>query len=207
LSCIQLTSPTEEKLNLSIAPARVRLKPAAIDGYMWQKPPEKNHLFEKQLSKQSVGVYVELYHGINVWFEAVALPRHGNISCTKTANGYSGVTDIVEDLSFTSRINYLETENAKQAYELGHLRDQEQVNSHARQQAEEKVEQLQTDLYHTQERNRKLEQQIIQLSSRVMHFRSKAFQSTEGINKALLALQTLHYEEGIESNQLLNSET
>jgi hypothetical protein len=49
------------------------------DGYMWAPLPEKEHLFKKhlftkQLSKHSIGVYMELCRGVGASFEAVAQP-------------------------------------------------------------------------------------------------------------------------------------
>jgi hypothetical protein len=42
---------------------------------MWVPVPEKEHLFKKQLSKHSIGAYMELCRGVGVPFEAIAQPR------------------------------------------------------------------------------------------------------------------------------------
>jgi hypothetical protein len=54
--------------------------PDIREGYMWGPLPEKEHLFNKhlftkQLSKHSIGAYMELCREIGVSFEAVAQPR------------------------------------------------------------------------------------------------------------------------------------
>jgi hypothetical protein len=61
------------KLGVIIEPNQVRLVPDLQDGYMWVRQPEREHLFTKQLSKHSVGAYMELCREINVSIEAVAL--------------------------------------------------------------------------------------------------------------------------------------
>ena len=68
----QLTFGTECTLGISIEPAQVRLLPDPQDGYVWRFLPEKKHLFTKQLSKLSVGVYMELSREVGKSFEAVA---------------------------------------------------------------------------------------------------------------------------------------
>jgi hypothetical protein len=59
-------------LGIVIEPAQVRLKPDAQDGYTWNVLSEKRHLFTKQLSKHSVGAYMELCREVGKSFEAVA---------------------------------------------------------------------------------------------------------------------------------------
>lgn len=55
-------------------PSQVRLHPVREDPYRWLVRPGKEYLFEKNLSDQSVGVYKELYDGINKYFEATQPP-------------------------------------------------------------------------------------------------------------------------------------
>ena len=54
-----------------IEPAQVRLIPAVEDGYLWRAIPEKKYLFTKQLSKLSIGAYMELCREVGKSFEAV----------------------------------------------------------------------------------------------------------------------------------------
>ena len=68
----QLTFGTECTLGISIEPSQVRLLPDPHDGYVWRCLPEKKHLFTKQLSILSVGVYMELSREVGKSFEAVA---------------------------------------------------------------------------------------------------------------------------------------
>ncbi len=58
-------------LGILIEPAEVRLITSGDDPYTWQRLPGKEHLFEKHLSKHSIGAYRELCRGVGVSFEAV----------------------------------------------------------------------------------------------------------------------------------------
>jgi predicted nucleic acid-binding Zn-ribbon protein len=65
------------------------------------------------------------------------------------------------------------------------LEDQAKSDSEAKRQAKEKAEQLQRDLNRAQILVRKLEQQTVQLTSKVRYFRTKVVQSGKRVNKAL----------------------
>jgi hypothetical protein len=63
---------TEGQLGISIDPSEVRLITRVEDPYSWQSLPARTYLFEKNLSKHSIGAYMELYREVGVSFEAVA---------------------------------------------------------------------------------------------------------------------------------------
>ena len=86
--------------------------------------------------------------------------------CSSDLQGVNMADSSTSNASFTSRINYLRTTNARLADELEDWKEQAQTDSEARQQAEEKVEQLQMDLDGARRYARKLEQRNIHLSSR-----------------------------------------
>jgi hypothetical protein len=69
---IRLTTVAETRLGMSVEPADIRLIPGPGDGYTWAVLPEKQYLFSKQLSKHSIGAYMELCRGVGVSFEALA---------------------------------------------------------------------------------------------------------------------------------------
>ena len=54
-----------------VEPGDVRLIPNINNDYAWQVLPEKQYLFQKHISKHSIGAYCELCRGIGVSFEAV----------------------------------------------------------------------------------------------------------------------------------------
>jgi len=58
-------------LGIVVEPAQVRLLPDLQDGYSWSVLSERKHLFTKQLSKHSVGAYMELCREVGKSFEAV----------------------------------------------------------------------------------------------------------------------------------------
>jgi hypothetical protein len=72
-----LISHLECTLGIAVEPAQVRLKPDVQNGYMWNALPERQHLFTKQLSKHSVGAYMELCREVGKSFEAVAQKNLG----------------------------------------------------------------------------------------------------------------------------------
>lgn len=58
-------------IGLSIEPAQVRLITTGDDPYTWKVLPGKEHLFAKQMSKHSIGLYMELFREVGHSFEAV----------------------------------------------------------------------------------------------------------------------------------------
>ena len=67
----QFTYARDSALSLVIDPKQVRLLPELNDGYAWSALPEREHLFTKQLSKHSIGAYMELCRELGKSFEAV----------------------------------------------------------------------------------------------------------------------------------------
>jgi hypothetical protein len=65
-------------LFINVDPADVRLQPGVEGGYEWKPLPGKENLhneglFTKQLSKHSLGAYMELYRGLGVSFQAAVM--------------------------------------------------------------------------------------------------------------------------------------
>jgi len=67
------------KLGITIEPGEVRLITTADDLYAWRSLPEKIYLFNKQMSKHSVGAYRELCREVGVSFEAVLTPTSDHV--------------------------------------------------------------------------------------------------------------------------------
>lgn len=57
----------------------VRLHPRPSDPYRWNILPTKAHLFRKNLSKLSTGIYSQIISGIGSFLEAV---RPSDVDCT-----------------------------------------------------------------------------------------------------------------------------
>src|SRR5436190_357914 len=86
----QLTKLQGRRLGINVHPADVRLQPGVEDGYEWKPLPGvedgyewkplpgmenlyNEGLFTKQLSKHSLGAYMELYRGLGVSFQAAVM--------------------------------------------------------------------------------------------------------------------------------------
>jgi hypothetical protein len=63
------------RLGIVVEPSLVRLIPEDNDRYVWVRQPERELLFTRQLSKHSVGAYMELCREVGISFEAVARPE------------------------------------------------------------------------------------------------------------------------------------
>jgi len=96
-------------LKLSIDPAQVRLKTTTEDQYRWKILPGKEHLFQKQMSKHSIGAYMELFREVGKSFEAVP----STVDKTKTNQG------IETKDTFSGKIEQLEKEKSLMTEELG----------------------------------------------------------------------------------------
>ncbi|PVH69519.1 hypothetical protein DL98DRAFT_171041 [Cadophora sp. DSE1049] len=70
--CLMLIRYNREQARISIDPSEVRLITRVEDPYSWQSLPARTHLFEKNLSKHSIGAYMELCREVGVSSEAVA---------------------------------------------------------------------------------------------------------------------------------------
>ncbi|KAL6716974.1 hypothetical protein ACLMJK_004887 [Lecanora helva] len=66
-----LSDHLRSQLGIDIPPAEVRMRPRKEDGYRWSVLPQKEYLFEKNLSKLSTGMYTQIIQGIGVFFEAL----------------------------------------------------------------------------------------------------------------------------------------
>jgi hypothetical protein len=98
----------EENLGMVVEPAQVRLITTADDLYSWKVLPGKEHLFEKQLSKHSIGAYMELFRDVGDSFEAV-------LTTAKLANQEPGNNG---NVTFSGRIIELERDKSALAEEL-----------------------------------------------------------------------------------------
>ena len=62
---------TGSELQLDVPPTQVRLRPKPEELYTWEVQPAKGHLFQKGMSKLSVGSYMELVAGLGTFFRVV----------------------------------------------------------------------------------------------------------------------------------------
>jgi chromosome segregation ATPase len=78
----------------------VRLITGPDEPYKWSYLPEKAHLFQKHLSKQTMGAYLELFDEVGKTFEAIAV----SVNKVTEAAGHLGELNA----SFTTKIERLE---------------------------------------------------------------------------------------------------
>ncbi|RYO14562.1 hypothetical protein AA0113_g12245 [Alternaria arborescens] len=89
----------EQQLGFRIDPLDVRLITGHDEAYTWSYMPEKAYLFQKHLSKHSMGACIELYDEVGKTFEAI-----------KAARAPDCQTEV--DVSFTGTIRQLEQKYA-----------------------------------------------------------------------------------------------
>ncbi|MCJ1426426.1 hypothetical protein MMC29_004329, partial [Sticta canariensis] len=166
-----------------IEPAQVRLKPDAQDGYMWNALPERQHLFTKQLSKHSLGAYMELCREVGKSFEAVA----------RDSSGASFSGDEIQasnslDPSFSSTI-YRLREDVRLTDELICAKDKARDDFVSLQQMEQRHAQSETNLRMALDEIDLLKEENVRFRSQVRRL-SKEIESSE--REAKKALSALH---------------
>jgi chromosome segregation ATPase len=119
-----------------VAPAEVRLITTRDDPYSWKVLPGKEHLFEKQMSKHSIGAYMELFREVGSSFEA-ALGSGTTTRENRTSN--SGLT-------FSSKIAELERHKSSLLEDL--CRSQSRIE-----QAEKELESLKSAILALEQRD------------------------------------------------------
>lgn len=165
-----LSGFTGLRLGISIEPGQVRLQPRTEDGYAWRCLPEKQHLFAKQLSKHSVGAYMELCREVGTSFEAIAQPAcsegssqpsvriwrtrdpHGCI----TTNSGKHFKNSSSFLQLDAQLKELQAENERLLADLERIQDETRDERSMRSQAEQKVSQLGEDLSLVRDENARL---------------------------------------------------
>lgn len=176
------------KLGLSIPPQDVRLIPGLHDPYTWDFPSDKQHLFQKQLSKQCIGVYKEICSELDntiVAFPKLPKDFPGQKSPAHdpqdTTNIYqSGVQPAK---SFTARIEELSSQIDKSESDLAHWRilalEAQRLNSDLEtglEVANNKIEALEGNQV-------QLSEQCRQLSSALDFYRTKATRGVTAIKQ------------------------
>jgi hypothetical protein len=164
-------------LGISIEPTQVRLITGAEDPYAWKVLPEKKHLFEKHMSKHSIGAYMELWRGVGVSFEAV-------LAAASTEFPQKHPQESADARpSFTARIEDLQIENAKLSDQLNQWRDQVVKESESKRLAEEHASRLKAD-------NQELQQEVQKLVLVADHFRGITIKSSRQVMRVLEKLKS-----------------
>ncbi|KAK2051914.1 hypothetical protein LY76DRAFT_673085 [Colletotrichum caudatum] len=156
-------------LGLTIEPSDVRLKPDGDDPYRWKILPGQEHifghLFEKQMSKQSKGVYMELWREVGRSFEAVAYGAHDE-------------NDGNQFISFSQQIDALYNENARLEHDSSWWRQKAEA-------AEREYSQLLRD-------HQKLELQRAEMIDRFSRYRSITLRTLQEACRTLEEFELEH---------------
>ena len=186
---ILLTKTRAARLGISIEPAEVRLITGADDPYAWQALPEKNHIFQKQLSKHSVGVYTEMCREVGVSFEAVPAPESKTAAERSPIEGTQRMLPVSSKTSFTSVIQQLKAEKVQPTFELDDLRNQVEEARQSKGVAEEETDRLKRLMQTAEEDKQTLQQEVHNMTGVIESLRTTALQSAdELINRLRLDL-------------------
>ncbi|KAI9764361.1 MAG: hypothetical protein M1840_008499 [Geoglossum simile] len=179
----KLSEHIKNNLGILIDPAQVCLITSTDDPYTWKTLPGKEHLFKKQLSKLSIGAYMELWREVGVSFEAVLAAKSTEFSDRKSQESAE------TKLSFTTTIEDLQADNATLANRLNQWRDQVAKESNLKKLAEEEVNRLKIRMQAAEMHNQQLQQEVQRLVLVADHFRSITIRSSEEVNRILEKLK------------------
>ncbi|KAL7940066.1 hypothetical protein V8C42DRAFT_356493 [Trichoderma barbatum] len=104
----------EQKTDLNIQPARVRLTNTERYGYYWLHKPEAAHIFSKCLSRQTIAAYEEICSGVGVNFEAVAASR----ACFQNSLENPVIVQSAPQLSVPEGSSEVESIDTREAYDM-----------------------------------------------------------------------------------------
>ncbi|KAG9231521.1 hypothetical protein BJ875DRAFT_382791 [Amylocarpus encephaloides] len=179
----KLSEHIRSKLGILVDPSEVRLITRVEDPYSWQFLPARTHLFGKNLSNHSVGVYMELCREVGVSFEAVAkevrkLIRQHILFTRPAAN-------------FTDRIAELEAENSKLMCEVNQWKETAVAESTLKRDVEESANQLKAMLHTVDLENQHLKKDIQKWGTIAEDFRVRTVDSYQIMDEASLVLEKL----------------
>ena len=104
---------SEQQLGLPIDPGEVRLITGPDEPYNWSYMPDKAHLFQKHLSKHTMGACVTLFDEVGKTFEAT------RTNACRADERLDRSTEV--DASFTTKIERLEHEHARLQHDHAQL--------------------------------------------------------------------------------------
>ncbi|KAN0069235.1 hypothetical protein V8E54_012864, partial [Elaphomyces granulatus] len=152
---------------------------------LWTAIPEKKYLFTKQLSKLSIGAYMELCREVGKSFEAVEHPD-------ATIGASEGDVQLIALAgTASSEINHLREENTKLGEEVSRRQEEAAAEASVRQRLEKKLDQLEVDLCSSRVLVDRLTKENMHLASKVRRQTKRFGRSEREIKRALQALHRL----------------
>ncbi|KAF8856264.1 hypothetical protein BDZ45DRAFT_804288 [Acephala macrosclerotiorum] len=171
-----LSQHIQNQLGISIDPSEVRLITNEEDPYSWKYLPTRAHLFQKSLSKHSIGAYMELCREVDISFEAVA-GKHTLFAKTKE--------------NFTTRIAELEAENSTLKSEGNRWKEAATAEAQQKREAEEAINELRLLLHTANLENQHLQYEIQKQNSIADALRKNVVDSRHIVNEASSILERL----------------
>ena len=168
----------------------VRLITGSDEPYRWSYLPEKAHLFQKHLSKHTLGAYVELFDEVGRTFEAMAV-SYGK------ASEASPRPEVVA-ASFTTKIErlehrcaVLEADRVRLIEERRHWEAQATENCQLKSNAEHELMISKADLESARAIIRDLRQQIEASSSMAEESEKQRASSVQELDKVLRVVKSI----------------
>ncbi|CAI7611034.1 unnamed protein product [Penicillium viridicatum] len=174
-----LAAHIHDRLGLVVAPSQVRLQPSAGDGYAWSVTESKKSLLQSNLGSGSVGLYRSICEELGRSLEAVT-PQTLQVAQLErdhlpAEESGPARTDEEQSGSFTAKIRELESVNHGMKHEL------DRTSIHLQESLDE------NRTLHA--KIRRLQGELDSSSSRATHLEDELVRVTNGITKAMQALQ------------------
>jgi hypothetical protein len=190
---------TESELDLQIDPLQVRLIPSSDDPYTWSYDPEVKHLFEKQISKHTLGAYQELCRWVGTRFKAIPSGATG----VTGVSGHLAEVAKMEELEqsymvleqsygvLEQRYRVLEQEHSRISEESENRRAQAEESLRLRLSAEDELSDVRGELSSASTVNQDLHQQLEALQSTIKTLEERSANSLRGLDNVIKAVETI----------------
>jgi hypothetical protein len=204
---------TESELDLQIDPLQVRLIPSSDDPYTWSYDPEVKHLFEKQISKHTLGAYQELCRWVGTRFKAIPSGATG----VTGVSGHLAEVAKMEELEqsymvleqsygvleqkhgvleqkhgvLEQRYGVLEQEHSRISEESENRRAQAEESLRLRLSAEDELSDVRGELSSASTVNQDLHQQLEALQSTIKTLEERSANSLRGLDNVIKAVETI----------------
>ncbi|KAF1807831.1 hypothetical protein P152DRAFT_425990 [Eremomyces bilateralis CBS 781.70] len=194
VSCRErLSSHIRNTLGIMVKPSEVRLSPGPNDPYAWKILPEKHlafsEIFSKNLSQHSINAYKALCEGVGISFEAV-------YASTNDTNKLNQLTPLqLDDISFSTKIEHLQSANIKLLEEMEAWKEKAVVESERAKLTDEQYRRLressEEQLRKICESNQHLQEQVENSAASTEYLKNTLLKCVQGLGTAVPMLEEL----------------
>ncbi|KAH8701366.1 hypothetical protein GQ44DRAFT_831925 [Phaeosphaeriaceae sp. PMI808] len=189
----QLSKHIQSTLGINVKPSEVRLSPSQNDPYAWKILPEKrrvfSEIFTKNLSQHSISAYKALCEGVGISFEAVYASTNDNSQLDHLTPLRS------DDASFSTKIDHLQSANAKLQEEMEMWKDKAATESQRVKLAEEQHcgvrKSLEEQLHKVCENNQQLQERVDRYAASTEYLKDMLAKCFQGLGTALPVLEEM----------------